>query len=66
MNALMILLLLLQKDWRVSMTKREFICQFVIAHVRTGQSALYSTNMGMVVEAAETRWNEIVKITPED
>jgi hypothetical protein len=48
------------------MTKREFIAQFVIAHVRTGKSELYSTNMGMIVEAAETRWKEIVAVTQEE
>ncbi len=48
------------------MTKREFIAQFVIAHVRTGQSGLDSTNMDMIVRLAEKRWNEICKITPEE
>lgn len=48
------------------MTKREFIAQFVLAHVRTGQSGLYSTNMAMIVEAAETRWKEIVALTQEE
>lgn len=46
------------------MTKREFIAQFVLAHVRTGQSALESTNMCMIVRIAEKRWNEIVAVTP--
>lgn len=45
------------------MTKREFIAQFVLAHVRTGKSALFSTDMGIIVEAAETRWKEIVAVT---
>lgn len=48
------------------MTKREFIAQFVIAHVRTGRSSLNSTNMDMIVKLAEQRWDEIVKITPEE
>lgn len=48
------------------MTKREFLAQFVIAHVRTGQSGLDSTNMQMIVRLAEKRWNEIVAITPEE
>ena len=48
------------------MTKREFIAQFVIAHVRTGQSALDSTNMQSIVRLAEKRWNEIVAITHEE
>lgn len=46
------------------MTKREFIAQFVIAHVRTGKSALNSTDMDMIVRIAERRWNEIVAIAP--
>jgi len=65
-NALIVQIAIALLNWIDIMTKREFIAQFVIAHVRTGQSALYSSNMGMVVEAAETRWNEIVKITPEE
>jgi hypothetical protein len=48
------------------MTKREFIAQFVIAHVRTGRSALDCTNMQMIVRLAEKRWNEIVAITHEE
>lgn len=48
------------------MTKREFIAQFVLAHVRTGQSALESTNMDMIVRLAEKRWKEICKVTPEE
>lgn len=48
------------------MTKREFIAQFVLAHVRTGRSAFYSTDMAMIVDVAETRWKEIVAVTPED
>ena len=48
------------------MTKREFIAEFVIAYVRTGQSALHSTNMQSIVRLAEKRWNEIVAITPEE
>lgn len=46
------------------MTKREFLAEFVLAHVRTGQSALDSTNMDMIVRLAERRWNEIVAVTP--
>ena len=46
------------------MTKREFLAEFVLAHVRTGQSALESTNMDMIVRIAERRWNEIVAVTP--
>lgn len=48
------------------MTKREFIAQFVIAHVRTGKSALSSTDMDMIVRLAEKRWNEIVAVTKEE
>lgn len=46
------------------MTKREFIANFVIAHVRTGKSALNSTEMDMIVRIAERRWNEIVAASP--
>lgn len=48
------------------MTKREFIANFVIAHVRTGKSALNSTDMDMIVRLAERRWNEICAVTPEE
>lgn len=48
------------------MTKREFIAQFVIAYVRSGQSALLSTNMDMIVRLAEKRWKEICEVTPEE
>lgn len=46
------------------MTKRGFIAEFVLAHVRTGQSALESTDMDMIVRIAERCWNEIVAVTP--
>lgn len=46
------------------MTKREFIAEFVLAHVRTGQSALNSTNMDIIVRIADRRWKEIVAVTP--
>lgn len=42
------------------MTKREFIAQFVIAYIRSGQSSQ------SIVAIAEKRWNEIVNITPEE
>ena len=48
------------------MTKREFVEQFVIAYVRTGQSALNSTNMDMVVGIAESQWNKIEEMDKKD